>query len=115
MSTTPGGGGKTEVTVSVVVAVLANLAEIVTAVEAPTLFVVMGKFAVVLPAATTTEAGTIATEGALDVSVTVVPPVGAGALKVTDPCAGLPPDKVDGVALTDVTPMMLTLTPPTGV
>ncbi len=72
-------------TVSVVVAVLANFAVRVTFAEAPTPFVVMVKLAVVLPAGTTTDAGTTTADGALDVRVTVVPPLGAGALKVTVP------------------------------
>jgi len=95
--------------------VLANFAEITTLVETPTGTVVIGKVAVVLPAGTTTELGIAATDGTLEVSVTVVPPVPAGALKVTVPCDEVPPERVLGFAVTEATPTIFTDGPPDGV
>ena len=56
---------------------------------------------VVEPAAIVTLAGTVATKGMLLVKVTLMPPVGAGALKVTVPVEGLPPVTVVGFSDTE--------------
>ena len=55
-----------------------------------TVLVFTVKVAVVAPAATVTFAGTVATAVLLLVNVTVAPPTGAAALKVTVPVEGLP-------------------------
>lgn len=102
-------------TVRVVATVLAYLAEIVMLIDVPTGLVVIGKFAVVLPAGTKTELGTITTDGVPEVRSTLVPPVPAGELKVTVPCDEFPPDTVAGFATRPATPIMLTVTPPEGV
>ena len=62
-----------------------------------------GKFALVLPAATVTLAGTVAAAGVSLDSVTTTPPVGAGLINVTVPVAGLPPSNEDGVRVTEAT------------
>lgn|GEM_PF-2052949 len=67
------------------------LAEIVTDLVEVTAVVVIVKVAVVAPAGTVTEAGTGATAGLLLLSVTTVPPAGAGPFKETVPVEGLPP------------------------
>jgi hypothetical protein len=60
---------------------------IVTTVVADTLLVLTANVAEVAPAATTTEAGTVA-DAELEVSVTVAPPLAAGPFNVTDPVLG---------------------------
>lgn len=65
------------------------VAEIVEFVAEVTDVVVTVKFAVALPAATVTLAGTVA--ALLLESVTLIPPAGAGPLSVTVPVDGLPP------------------------
>ena len=68
--------------------------------EAVTVFVVTVKVAVVLPAATVTEAGTVA-EALLLESETEMPPVGAALLKVTVPVEDTPPTTLVGLTETD--------------
>jgi hypothetical protein len=89
------------VTVSVVVRVTPPaLAVMVTAVDAATAVVVIAKVALVAPCATVALAGTVAAP-LLSASVTVNPPAGAAAVKVTRPCAELPPTTDVGVTDTD--------------
>jgi len=78
------------------------VAEIVTVVELATAWVVAVKIAVVFPALTVVFAGTVAAAVLLLLSDTVMPPAGAGALKVTVPVAGVPPVTLDGLTLTEV-------------
>ena len=59
------------------------------------------KVAVVLPAATVTEAGTVA-EAELELRETVAPPVGAAAVKVIVPWEVDPPVTVVGLRLTEL-------------
>src|SRR5262245_28550826 len=66
---------------------------------APTATVVMVKFAVVEPAATVTLPGTVAVVELL-LSVTTAPPAGAALVRVTVPCALLPPTTEVGFTLT---------------
>ena len=80
-----------------------RVAVMVTGVEVVTARVVTVKVAVVAVAGTVTVAGTVATEGVLLVRVTMVPPVGAAALKVTVPVEGLPPMTVAGLTETVLT------------
>ena len=68
-----------------------NDAEMVTWVAEETEVVVMVKLALMAPAGTVTDAGTVAAAVLSDDSVTTVPPVGAESLKVTVPDEGLPP------------------------
>jgi hypothetical protein len=84
-------------TVSVVVLVKPYVPEIVTEVFAATGLVVIVKVADVAPAATVTLGGTCATAVLVLCSVTVVPPVGAAALKVTVPVELAPPTTDVGV------------------
>jgi hypothetical protein len=58
---------------------------------APTAFVVTGKVAEVEPAGTATLTGTVAAAVLLLDSVTVAPPAGAGAVRVTVPVEETPP------------------------
>ena len=62
--------------------------------------VVTVKFAVVLPAATVTLAGTVAEALLLD-RATEMPPVGAVAFRVTVPVEGLPPVTEVGLSETE--------------
>jgi len=87
--------------------VLLNAAEIV---EVPlTANVVIGKVAVVLPAATVTEAGTVAAAVLEDVRVTISPPVPAALARVTVPVEGVTPATVEGLRLTDSTVAAVTV------
>jgi hypothetical protein len=70
---------------------------IVTGVDAVTADVVTVKVRLVLPAATVTLAGTVATDVLLLDSDTTVPPDGAAPVKVTVPCELLPPTTVVGL------------------
>jgi len=71
-------------TVKVAIAVAPYVAEIVTGVAELTELVVMVNAGdTVVPAATVTEAGTVAAAGLLLISVTTAPPAGAGPLSVT--------------------------------
>src|SRR5207253_9186637 len=63
--------------------------------------VVTPKFAPVAPAATVTLAGTVATVGLLLDNVTMAPPVGATAVKVTVPVLGAPPPTLVGLTVTE--------------
>jgi len=62
--------------------------------------VVTGKVAEVAPAATVTEAPTVATAVLLEVSVTTCPPVPAGMLRVTVPVEGTLPITDAGLRVT---------------
>jgi hypothetical protein len=70
---------------------LANVAVIVTEVEEETARLVTVKVAVVLPAATVTEAGTVAADVLLLDKVTTDPPVGAAPDRVIVPADVVPP------------------------
>lgn len=78
-----------------------SVAVIVLAVFAATAVVVTVNVAVVAPAATVTEAGTVAA-ALLDVSVTTRPPAGAADDKVTVPVLDAPPATDVGFNVTDV-------------
>jgi hypothetical protein len=75
------------------------LAVIVAGVEAVTALVEMANVALVAPAATTTLAGTVATALLLD-SCTANPPVGAADVRVSVPCAAVPPRTLAGLTAT---------------
>ena len=60
-----------------------------------------GKFALVAPAGTVTLEGTVATAMLLLESVTVAPPAGAAALRVTVPVEVLPAVTLLGLRLTE--------------
>ena len=85
------------VTVKVALSLVPLVAEIVSAVGVVTVFVVMVKAALVLPAATVTLAGTVATEVKLLERVTTVPAAGAGPESVTVPVEGEVPLTVVGL------------------
>lgn len=100
---TPGFAG---LTVSTAVCVVPPaVAEIVTFAVAGTELVVTVKPAAALPLGTVTLTGTVATEGLLLERVTVIPPLGAGSLKVTVPWEGFPPVTVAGFRATEFTVM----------
>ena len=90
-------------TVSDAVCVVVLVAEIVTEVVFDTVFVVTVKFAVVFPAVTVTELGTVATAVELLERLTTVPLVGAGPLRVTVPVDGVPPFAVVGFNVNETT------------
>ena len=68
----------------------------VTAVAAVTVLVVTANVALVAPAATVTDAGTVAALRLLLVNATTAPPTGAAALSVTVPVLFAPPVSVAG-------------------
>ena len=76
----------------------------VTGVEAATAEVVTMKFALVDPAGTVTEAGTVAAAVSLLVRLTEIPPAGAGPVSVTIPVELVPPCTDAGLTLTEVRP-----------
>jgi hypothetical protein len=80
--------------------VWATVAPILAVWSVASLDVVAVKVAVLLPAATVTEPGTVATELS-ELSVTVVPPVGALPERVTVPVEEAPPRTVDGDITTE--------------
>ena len=96
-----GGGAGATVSEADLVAP-AYVAEMVTVVAAATAPVVTVNVAVVEPAATVTPGGTLATVGLLLDRVTCVPPVGAGALRVTVPVEDcVPPTTLVGLSETE--------------
>ena len=78
-------------------------AEIVTDATAETELVLTVKVLEVEPAAMVTLAGTLATEGLLLDRLTTTPLLGAGAVSVTVPCEGLPPNTAVGFRASDGT------------
>jgi hypothetical protein len=95
-----GGGGAAVVTVSVADRVMASrVPEIVTAVDAVTLVVVIVNTTEVAPGATVTNCGTPAA-GSLLAIATVVPPAGAAAVSTTTPCVVEPPVTLLGLTAT---------------
>jgi len=94
-----GGGGETVKTALVVAP--PNEPEIVTGVDEATGCVVTVKVLLVLPAATVTLAGTVATAVLLLDIVTTAPPLGAAALSVTVPVEELPPTALVGLTVTE--------------
>ncbi len=100
----PAAGGNTTFTVSVAETVVTYVAEIVTGVESSTEFVVIVKVAVVLPEGTVTDCGIVAAPVLLLERVTVVPPAGAGALKVTVACEDAPDVTEPGLSVREETP-----------
>src|SRR5436190_705272 len=78
-----------------------KVAVMVTAVCAVTGSVVMAKVAVIAPAATVTDAETIAALTLLLVSVTTAPPAGAAVASVTVPVLPPPPTSVAGLSATE--------------
>src|SRR5436305_11989309 len=79
------------------------VAEIRTLVDAATAFVETVKVALVAPAGTVTLAGTVLTAVLLLASVTTIPPLGAGPLRVTVPWDVFPPVTLAGLRLTPET------------
>jgi hypothetical protein len=61
------------------------------------------KVALVAPAATVTDAGTVAAAVLLLANVTTAPSLGAGALSITVPVAELPPVTLAGLTASDET------------
>ncbi len=98
-SVTGGGGAGSETVSRAVLVRPPKEAEIVMVVDAVTEVVVTLKLAVVVPAATVTLAGTVATRVLLLERVTAVAAEGAG-LMLTVPCKVLPPATVAGVSVT---------------
>ena len=98
-SVTGGGGAGSETVSRAVLVRPPKEAEIVMVVDAVTEVVVTLKLAVVVPAATVTLAGTVATTVLLLERVTAVAAEGAG-LMLTVPCEVLPPATVAGVSVT---------------
>lgn len=90
------------VSVAVCVAPL-SVPVIVTVAVVDTAVVVTAKVALVAPAGTLTEAGTVA-QALLDDKVTLVPPGPAGPVRVTVPVDGLPPISVEGERVILVSP-----------
>jgi hypothetical protein len=88
--------GVDALTVSVELRLTPSVPVIVADVAVETVVVVTVNVRLVLPAATVTFAGTVATAVLLLESVTTAPPDGAGALSVTVPCDELPPVTVVG-------------------
>jgi len=64
-----------------------------------TAFVLIVKVAEVASAGTVMLAGTFATASLVLVNVTTAPPVGAGLLRVTMPCEGVPPLTFAGLSV----------------
>ena len=91
------------VTVSVAARFAPNEPEIVTGADDATVSVVTVNVRLVLPAATVTLEGTVATAVLLLDSVTTAPPLGAAALKVTVPVDEMPPTTVVGLTVTEET------------
>jgi hypothetical protein len=81
--------------------VLLSLAETDTDVDLVTAVVVTVNVAVVAPAGTVTLAGTVA-DALLLVSVTTVPPEGAGPFSVTVPVEEVPPFTLDGLRVNEL-------------
>src|SRR5215471_4553189 len=77
------------------------IAVIVTIVPALTVAVDIAKVVVVVPSATVSEAGTLATAVLLLVSVTTVPPAGAAVDSVTVPVLVAPPTRLAGLSVTE--------------
>jgi hypothetical protein len=75
--------------------------EIVTELDEPTALVLTVKLALVVPPATVTLAGTVATPVLLLDRLTTAPPPGAAALNVTVPVEELPPVTLDGLRLNE--------------
>src|SRR6266850_2249801 len=95
-----GGGGGETVNAALLVAP-PNEPEIVTDVDEATGCVVTVNVLLVLPAATVTLAGTVATVVLLLDIVTTAPPLGAAALSVTVPVVELPPTALVGLTLNE--------------
>jgi hypothetical protein len=53
------------------------------------------------PAGTLTDAGTVAADGVSDETFMLAPPAGAAALRLTVPCADVPPITLDGLIVMD--------------
>ena len=70
------------------------------------------KVALLLPAATVTLGGTVATAGVPLCSVTTAPPAGAAPVSVTVPVDETPPATVPGFRLTEETPGGFTVSVP---
>lgn len=76
-------------------------AEIVTEVEKRTVDVFTVNVALLVPAATVTLEGTLATPVLLLESMTWAPPAGAGPLSVTVPVEELPPVTLEGLSVSE--------------
>src|SRR5207249_1259089 len=97
LTVTPTSGG-----FSVSVTILdapTEVAVMLACVTAVTAFVMTAKLAVVVPAATVTDAGTVAALRLLLVNATTAPPAGAAALSVTVPVLFAPPVSVAGFSV----------------